>query len=296
MKKIQSSVSIINEKDAFRKIEMIGRTCYKSTSAMTDETAHKFYSALAARNHTAMLEHAWFTFYVTEEVYGMCISERFLYSTNTDGRMIVSGNLRAWNEAKIIPVLAELYAQDELLVYKDVPKEELEKRVDGVILTDADEIAELTEAEYAIHKCVSFKFICDRGVTHEMVRHRPASFAQESTRYCNYGMEKFGSEITVIEPAFLEGKNPEAYRAWELGCEAGEKAYFAMLDAGATPQEARAVLPNSLKTEIIMSANVAEWDHFFNLRSRGTTGAPHPDMKRVADIALELFEQNIRKF
>ena len=128
------------------------------------------------------------------------------------------------------------------------------------------------------HQSISVKFIVDRGVSHELVRHRMASYAQESTRYCNYSKDKFGNEITVIKPCFLD-EDTENYRIWKSSCEAAEKAYFAMLDNDATPQEARSVLPNSLKTEICMTANLREWRHFFKLR---TAPAAHPQMREVA--------------
>ena len=138
------------------------------------------------------------------------------------------------------------------------------------------------------HYSFSVKFICDRGVSHELVRHRIASFAQESTRYCNYGSK--GGEITVIEPCYLlvDGVSvsvdnwSERYGAWVHSCEEAEKSYLRMLADGATPQEARAVLPNSLKTEIVVTANLREWRHFFKLRACGTTGKPHPQMLEAA--------------
>ena len=100
------------------------------------------------------------------------------------------------------------------------------------------------------HCSITVKFICDRGVSHEIVRHRLASYCQESTRYCNYSKEKFGREITVIAPCYLEVTSNQ-WRTWEHACAMAEKAYFSLLDQGCTPQEARAVLPNSLKTEVI---------------------------------------------
>ena len=139
------------------------------------------------------------------------------------------------------------------------------------------------------HQSISVKFIVDRGVSHEFVRHRMASYAQESTRYCNYSKDKFGNEITVIKPCFLD-EDTENYRIWKSSCEAAEKAYFAMLDNDATPQEARSVLPTSLKTEIVMTANLREWRHFFKLRALGITGKPHPQMLEVTVPLLAEFK------
>lgn len=138
------------------------------------------------------------------------------------------------------------------------------------------------------HAVISVKFICDRGVSHEIVRHRIASFAQESTRYCNYGSGKHGNEITVIKPWFFEEGTPE-YDAWCRACEYAEYQYMELLSMGRTPQEARSVLPNSLKTEIVVTMNPREWIHFFNLRAVGTTGAPHPQMEEIASALLKTF-------
>lgn len=139
------------------------------------------------------------------------------------------------------------------------------------------------------HFSITIKFVCDRGVSHEIVRHRLASYCQESTRYCNYSKGKFGGEITVVRPVYLD-PDTCAYRAWESACKAAEKAYFELLDWGCSPQEARAVLPNSLKTEVVMTANLREWQHFFRLRC---SSAAHPQMREVAAPALEALRAKI---
>jgi len=136
------------------------------------------------------------------------------------------------------------------------------------------------------HASVTVKFVVDRGISHELVRHRLASFAQESTRYCNYSKDDFGSEITFIIPDYLEYKS-EGWNIWKESMKQTEDAYFKMLDFGLSPQQARAVLPNSLKTEVVMTANLREWRHFFKLRALGTTGKPHPQMLEVAVPLLE---------
>ena len=130
------------------------------------------------------------------------------------------------------------------------------------------------------HCSFTVKFIVDRGISHELVRHRIASFAQESTRYCNYSKEGFGGEITVIKPCFLD-EHSVGFGTWEIACRQAEKAYFDLLDWGCTPQEARSVLPNSLKTEVVMTCNLREWRHFFKLRAADVSGAAHPQMKEV---------------
>lgn len=133
------------------------------------------------------------------------------------------------------------------------------------------------------HCSFTVKFICDRGVSHEIVRHRLASYCQESTRYCNYSKEGFGSEITVINPCFLE-VGTIGWELWHGACKAAERFYFDLLDFDCSPQEARSVLPNSLKTEVIMTANIREWRHFLKLRC---AKAAHPQMREVALILLE---------
>jgi thymidylate synthase (FAD) len=141
------------------------------------------------------------------------------------------------------------------------------------------------------HASVSARIVCDRGVTHEIVRHRIASYSQESTRYCNYSKDKFGNELTFIEPCFYyDGKQPERREAWLRSMERAEADYFEMLKRGAPPEEARSVLPNSLKTEIIMTANMREWRHFFKLR---LAKAAHPQMREVAGLLLQAFKAEI---
>lgn len=134
------------------------------------------------------------------------------------------------------------------------------------------------------HFSFSVKFIVDRGVSHEIVRHRVASFAQESTRYCNYGNQ---GEITVIKPCFWDEALSE-YLSWKHGCQTAEKRYMELLRYEASPQEARSVLPNSLKTEVVMTANLREWRHFFKLRALGMYGKPHP---QIVEVALPLLEE-----
>lgn len=136
------------------------------------------------------------------------------------------------------------------------------------------------------HFNITIKFICDRGVSHEIVRHRLASYCQESTRYCNYSKDGFGGEITVIRPCFFDEHTP-AWEFWKDACDAAEGAYFDLLEFGWSPQEARAVLPNSLKTEVVMTANLREWRHFFRLRC---SPAAHPQMREVATQALKAMQ------
>lgn len=138
------------------------------------------------------------------------------------------------------------------------------------------------------HSSVTVRFVCDRGVSHELVRHRLAAFSQESTRYANYAKDKFGREITVIKPFFwVEGSRE--YALWERAMQEAERAYMELLELGARPQEARSVLPNSLKTEVVMTANLREWRHVLRLRC---SKPAHP---QIREIMLDLLQELVRR-
>lgn len=139
------------------------------------------------------------------------------------------------------------------------------------------------------HEKITVRVICDRGVTHEFVRHRIASYSQESTRYCNYSNEKFGSELMFIKPCFWSEDDPR-YRIWSEQMQQIENTYNMLIGTGARPQEARSILPNSLKTEIVVTMNIREWRHFFRLR---TALSAHPQMREVASMLLVEFRKKI---
>jgi len=166
-----------------------------------------------------------------------------------------------------------------------------EKFIKGIIRRGHESVIE--------HESISVKFICDRGVSHEIVRHRIASYSQESTRYCNYVQEKYGRQITCIDIAkgFKYDLNDEndrkKYDIWLEAMENAEKSYFKMIELGATPQEARSVLPNSLKTEIVVTMNIRGWRNFFKLR---TASASHPQFREVACMLLEQFAERYPAF
>jgi thymidylate synthase (FAD) len=136
------------------------------------------------------------------------------------------------------------------------------------------------------HENITVKIVCDRGVSHEIVRHRIASYSQESTRYCNYSRDKFGRELTVIKPCFWE-EDSLPYQMWKETMQSIEDAYNRLIDAGAKPEEARSILPNSLKTEIVVTMNLREWRHFFRVR---TSPKAHPQMREIAIPLLEYFQ------
>lgn len=165
------------------------------------------------------------------------------------------------------------------------------KFVAGIIKRDHEAVLE--------HFDITVKFVCDRGVSHEIVRHRMASYCQESTRYCNYSKDKFGNQITCIDLATgfsydLDDENDrKKYEVWQKAMEAAEQYYFQMLELGAKPEEARSILPNSLKTEIVMTMNLREWRHFIRLRS---ANAAHPQMRQVSDLILKKFSEEYPLF
>lgn len=337
MKMIDPSVTHITETNPFKKIELVGRTCYKSNSAMTEETARKFFSNLVSRGHFAMLEHATFVFKINtnprsnntppfhsiHSLLGITHplwensttynSYGFLKITESPSRILISGNLRAIIESgstvltnalcKIDPQL--VYTYDHLPTYearrncKNITKDSIildYKKREVHYVENLLELPDLSEEEFRNHFYMTLDFITDRGVTHEMVRHRRASFAQESTRYCNYAKEKFGSEITVIKPLNWDTLPDQHKHSFVKAFESSEREYNYLISEGFTPQIARGVLPTELKTEIIMTCDANEWEHFFDLRSYGVTGAPHPDIKRVADMAVAIYDPIAQPF
>ena len=292
-------------------IEKVGRTCYKSEDKITDDSAAKFVSGLVKRGHEAMIEH-WSVIFKVDGMTFVEVSsdwnkllhnglipvkERLRpYLRFTSGeKNLVSGNMRAWRDFCKAAVECLGYIPKYMYgMIRNYPLffPEYQDYVPPIInnsIMMPISVGELTESERQIHQDITVKFICDRGVSHEIVRHRVASFAQESTRYCNYSQDKFGNEITVIRPSWC-GEGEAKYEAWQAGCQAAESAYFTLLDGGCTPQEARSVLPNSLKTEIIVTMNRDNWKHFFTLRCPSNA---HPDMREVANMAAALFDQKV---
>lgn len=139
------------------------------------------------------------------------------------------------------------------------------------------------------HEKITFKFICDRGVSHEIVRHRIASYSQESTRYCNYNKDKFGNELTLIKPCFWNEED-DKYKIWLEEMQSVENNYNKLIELGAKPEEARSILPNSLKTEIVVTMNIRELRHFLKLR---TSKKAHPQMREVAKMLLNYVQERL---
>jgi len=142
------------------------------------------------------------------------------------------------------------------------------------------------------HEKVTVKITCDRGVSHEIVRHRIASYSQESTRYCNYSKDKFGNQLTLIRP-FFWNDDPEKFAIWKATMQTIEDNYNKLIALGAKPEEARSILPNSLKTEIVVTMNLREWRHFFKLR---TSAKSHPQIREIAIPLQKAFQEKIPLF
>lgn len=314
MKIIKPSVELLtndSESNRLKMIEIAGRTCYKSEDKISDDSVATFAKMLIDRGHEAMLEHADFCFSADVATFARFefalqdLTKHFgfinmLRITVYNGRTLISGNVRAWRDfvkaglkAEINIVIQHLKEQETL--FGDIYSEQNQNEI-GLLVLDLKPVElnldyrknMFSYEEYIVHKTVSMKFVCDRGVSHEIVRHRLFSFAQESTRYCNYSSDKFGNQITVIEPFFFMSKEvwkTQNYVVWKKSCEWAEAAYFELLRCGASAQEARSVLPNSLKTEIVVTGNIQEWLHFANLRTAPTA---HPQMRQIAIPAINL--------
>ena len=318
-------------------VELAGRTCYKSTDAISEGSAVKFCQKLKSSGHWAMLEHGQihiglsynmldsfmaeiinndFTLIDIDDVNGYPVKRtsipalKFFNITYMEeflaeqvSKQLLSGSFRSFLSlyaiynsdpdfytaiGNILYFLSESYPDlfekpDKLEIEEDYDSFELIEPdcIEQWIIDEYSKLAEQEELDInAIlrkHVTHTVIFTCDRGVSHEFVRMRLCSFAQESTRYCNYSKDKFGNEITVIKPCFWD-ENSEEYAIWKESCEESEKNYFNLVEKGAKAQEARSVLPNSLKTELVITTNEDEWQHIVNLRYHGTTGAPHPQM------------------
>lgn len=261
----------------YEAIEKAGRTCYKSERPK-GKTAKDFVDKMVSSKHYAMLEHG--TVYLK------------------------------------IPVDWELY-EEPCLPYRDEINEYLHNKYSKCV-TDDDYIYLSTNYRVIIEnkweglleylceptkhheRRITVRFTTDRGVSHEFVRHRVFSFAQESTRYCNYSKDKFGNELSFIIPSWMDSEEKTIDTTKGFGVNPGEeffaflgkaeRNYFTLLKSGWTPQQARQILPNALKTELVMTGFISDWKHFFDLRAIGTTGTPHPDAKILAEPLMKEFK------
>jgi thymidylate synthase (FAD) len=280
--KIMKPSFIIEERDELRGglkiIEKAARTCYKTEDRITEDSAEKMVRSLRQRQHYAMLEHGDYIFTFTDyHLYDIVVTALrrlmedtgnvpLLAFTNIDERPIISGNIRAWRELIASGSAAAYYFTgliDPIYTEDLIPPEDRceDSRVRQLRYADL-----VGEVERRTHLRQTVRFVVDRGVSHEFVRHRVMSFAQESTRWCNYSGDKFGREISVIEPSYLQPET-EAYNLWKRQCMSAETAYFHLLNMGLLPQDARDVLPHSAKAELMLTGTLGAWNHFFDLRA-----------------------------
>ena len=324
MKVIRPKVELMKHEDQlYEFIERVGRTCYKSEDKITEGSAKKFVDNLAFNNHLSVLEHEYLYFEFSDirdvlNFMSQCIIPdnhsydllRYLNITN----YIISGNARAWLEffmnvhrmshkfvigtyiyEMMHKMLNEKYPDLFILFgswkYEDNPDAD-GAPIGDIKLISRQEVLEVANEATVLSKILphTIKFVADRGFLAEITRHRVASFCAESTRFCRYSSEKFGEEITVIKPCFWDEDNAH-YIAWENSCKESEDTYIAMLKNGASPEQARSVLPNSLKTEVIVTATEEEWQHILDLRFRGTSGTPHPQMFEVMKMARDILKE-----
>lgn len=263
---------------ALKFIERCSRTCYKSEDKITDESAEPFVkNVLIKAGHLAMVEHSNFVVCKNiEKTNSMWITAmpgllgKYLnYVVVAGTTLFIGGNLTAWHQHaanrgsySFLGPFKRSYGEALFGVPKPTSYD-----------TESWKVCPHNEIPKELQR-YSARFICDRGVSHELVRHRPCSFAQESTRYVSYG----GKDMEFIEPAGFEDWDEDLRAIFKRNCDYSEAHYNYMVANGSRPQQARAVLPNALKTEIVVTADLAEWEHIFKLRCAKDA---HPDMRRV---------------
>ena len=281
MKLIEPSVEILEQSSGlngiYEQIEIAGRTCYKSEDKITETSAKDFVDRMVASKHYAMLEHG--------TVY---LSYRIDYNTNPSSNGYDEDYVR---EVKSFINKYSSNKYSKVNYYKANYANYIAIITNYRVLVEnnwLDDLQYLCEPTKYHEKRITSKFICDRGVSHEIVRHRVFSFAQESTRYCNYSKDKFGNELTFIKPNTLDDQKTYSYIAFYDMLETLEKEYLFFLEEGWKPQEARAILPNCLKTEIVMTGFESDYDHFFELRC---AKAAHPDIQVLANKLKELMNE-----
>lgn len=275
MKLIKPSVQIIEQDNydinsIFKTIELAGRTCYKSEDKITEDSAKEFVERMIKSGHGAMLEHG--TVYLTIPTFYTQDVGILKYELNPYSKIVTR------KDYSYITTNYRVLVEHEWL----------------------DDLKFLSKRNIVHKKRTTVKFICDRGVSHEFVRHRVFSFAQESTRYCNYTKDKFNNELTFIIPCWIDDIEEGSYEAycdyntgklnpaktWYNICLTAEREYEDIINAGWKAQQARSILPNSLKTELIMTGFNDDWRNFFKLRCAPNA---HPQAKELADILKKQF-------
>ena len=304
----QSAVYLPHQGNPYEFIEDVGRTCYKSEKRGNPVG---FVKGLAKSKHLAMLEH-WYVYFKLNNIARVNFWEQMdpmlLKYLNVNSNY-VSGSFRAFlelGEQFDCPEIIDYTCDDMIIIemirqlcveYPDIftfnfescnlksSKGSVELMTRKEFINDVRSVGYVDMIEDSILKQLlphTVRFVTNRGVSHEIVRHRPASYAQESQRYVGYDKEKFGSEITVIKP--LLDPDSKDYEEWKYAMDWCETVYKNLRSRDITPQIARGVLPNDCKTEIVVTATEEEWQHIMNLRYHGTTGTPHPQIKELMGI------------
>jgi thymidylate synthase (FAD) len=283
------------------RIEACGRICYKSEDKITPQSAEPFIRNIIKHGHNSVTEMAVLTLkvlYDTESMAGQFFNliPRFLQVDRTARKeLLMTGSIRAFRElykanqtVKMVKAITEFLGRRHPLFYEDLLPERGLIRQEGVQVEKVplETVAAFPADLLAKHRHVAVLFVVNRAVTHEIVRHRPVSYLQESQRYCRYSQDKFGNEVTFIKPMFFQ-EGTEEYSLWEKAMLDTEKIYLKLLETS-TPQAARTVLPNSCKTELITFANLLEWLHIFRLR---TSKGAEPSMREVMIPLLHKFQE-----
>jgi thymidylate synthase (FAD) len=283
------------------RIEGCGRICYKSEDKITPESAEPFIRSIIKHGHNSVTEMAVLTLkiqYDTESIaskFFNLIPKFLIVDTVEKKELLITGSIRTFRElyqsnptVKMVKAIAEYLNRRQPLFYEDLLPERGLLKQEGVEVEKVPlETVDSFPAELLVrHRHVAVLFVVNRAVTHEIVRHRPVSYLQESQRYCRYSQDKFGNEVTFIKPMFFK-ENTEEYSLWEKAMQETEKIYLKLLETS-SPQAARTVLPNSCKTELITFANLLEWLHIFKLR---TSKGAEPSMREVMIPLLHNFQE-----
>ena len=277
------------------RLEACGRICYKSEDKITEDSALPFVTKIAAHGHNSVLEMAAVTLRVNcsdEDVKTfLSLQPKFLVVDVEEDGVLITGSIRSFREMykrasenNVVNAMVTLLATRDPYLYEGIFDATTAKPVGAevkVVKLSLKEVELLNDDMFIKHRYVGVKMIVNRAVTHELVRHRPCSFLQESQRYCRYSQDKFGSQVTFIKPMFFKEGSKE-FAIWKEAMEYTEKLYLDLLETS-TPQAARTVLPNSCKTEIIMYCNLVEWKHIMSLR---TPPNAEPSMREIM-IPLE---------
>jgi thymidylate synthase (FAD) len=283
------------------RLEACGRICYKSEGLIDENSALPFVKKIAEHGHNSVMEMAVVTLSVkcTDEQFDafLALEPKYFFIDRFASEILVTASIRSFRE--LYQRAGETAIVDAMVGFLIAGHPYLFEGVwdggHGVATGSTIEVRKLELAEVdslpaellAKHRFSGVKFIVNRAVTHEIVRHRPCSFLQESQRYCRYSQDKFDNQVTFVKPMFYK-EGTEEFALWQKAMEDTEEIYLKLLESS-TPQAARTVLPNSCKTEIIVYCNLAEWRHIFNLR---TTPAAEPSMREVMiPLAAEMKER-----